>query len=88
MRRLLLRKNVTACRGSGEGVRYISTEERKPAVVTMPHSEYPSASAFLCTASMEQLELALIELLGKNVTNASPELVFNPAVLGILDADP
>lgn len=68
LRRLFAGRNVTAWRGLDYGVGRIPVEEWEPAVLTMPHSEYPSASAVICSASLGHLELSLRDEYGANFT--------------------
>lgn len=51
-----------------KGVGQVLGREWEPVVKIQPHSEFPSASAVLCTASLEHMELALSELVGPSGT--------------------
>lgn len=68
IRRLLAGKKVRAWRGLDKGVGLVKAEEWEPVVPIQPHSEFPSASAVLCTSTMEHLKISLEEFLGGNKT--------------------
>eukprot|EP00178_Gracilaria_changii_P016075 TRINITY_DN453_c0_g2_i1.p1 TRINITY_DN453_c0_g2~~TRINITY_DN453_c0_g2_i1.p1 ORF type:complete len:520 (-),score=58.80 TRINITY_DN453_c0_g2_i1:2177-3541(-) len=59
IRRLLKGKTVRAFRGIGKGVSMVSADDWEPVLRTQPHSEYPSGSAAICSASLEHLQIAL-----------------------------
>eukprot|EP00752_Nemacystus_decipiens_P008074 g7217.t1 len=63
--------------GPDEGVGTIKAEEWQPFIRTMPHSEYPSASACLCEAFTEQIRFWLD---GRD--EIEPPLQFPPPELG------
>lgn len=46
------------------GVRAVNLSEWEPLVPAQPHSEYPSASAVICTAALDHLRKGLYEVLG------------------------
>lgn len=60
--------SVRAWRGLRAGVGKIDVEDWQPAVRTMPHSEYPSLSAMVCTATLQHLQTALKDFLPDNST--------------------
>lgn len=66
IRRLLKGRKVLAFRGAGKGVGLVNADEWEPIIKIQPHSEYPSASATICQASLEHLEAALKEQVGQN----------------------
>lgn len=68
IRRLLAGKKIRAWRGMEKGVGMVKAEEWEPLVPVQPHSEYPSASAVLCTSTMEHLRICLEQFLGGNGT--------------------
>lgn len=59
VRRLLTGTRVHAWKGLKDGVGIVKAEEWEPVVPIQPHSEYPSASAVICTASLENLRIYL-----------------------------
>ncbi|PXF49138.1 hypothetical protein BWQ96_01087 [Gracilariopsis chorda] len=61
IRRLLKGKKVRAWKGLEEGVGLVDAVEWEPVVPIQPHSEYPSGSAVICTASLENLQIFLDE---------------------------
>ncbi|CAM9184717.1 unnamed protein product, partial [Laminaria digitata] len=63
---------VEAYAGPGEGVQTIKASEWEPFIRTMPHSEFPSASACLCQAFTEQVAL------GVGADDISPSLELGP----------
>lgn len=72
IRKLLAGKNVTAFRGIGKGVGEVKAEEWEPVLPIQPHSEYPSASAVICTAALEALEAYLKEVVLKDGEAVAP----------------
>lgn len=74
IRRLLAGKKVTAFVSEELGVRRVDADEYEPLVQTQPHSEFPSASAVLCEASLEYLKVALEDIFGTETP--LPRLVF------------
>lgn len=62
IRKLFYGKMVLAFRGYRKGVGVLKAEEWEPVVPIQPHSEYPSASAAICTSSFEHLDIALNHL--------------------------
>ncbi|CAN8074077.1 unnamed protein product [Agarophyton chilense] len=58
-RHLFPNKKVTAFKGIGKGIGDVAAAEWEPIVPIQPHSEYPSASAVICTAALEALESSL-----------------------------
>lgn len=78
IRRLLKGRMVRAYKGFGKGVGMVKAEEWEPVVKVQPHSEFPSASAVICKASADHLELALQEFLG-NKTIPAYENTLQPA---------
>ena len=85
IRRLLSGQTVNAYRGIGLGNGMIDADEWEPLLPVQPHSEYPSGSAVLCTASIERLKLGLEEAVGPNGT--IPALRANPP-LALLPGNP
>ncbi|CAN8066863.1 unnamed protein product [Agarophyton chilense] len=59
IRRLLKGRKVTAFLGVGKGVGEVSSDDWEPVLKTQPHSEYPSGSAAICSASLEHLQVGL-----------------------------
>lgn len=72
LRRQYRGKNITVWRGFGNGVGEIAADEWEPALRTMPHSEYPSASSILCKASMDAIENFVLDEGGYNATTVPP----------------
>lgn len=68
IRRFLSGKMVNAYRGFRFGNGMISADEWEPLLQVQPHSEYPSASAVICAASLERLQADLEEIVGPNGT--------------------
>lgn len=68
MRHLLPGQTIKAWRGFGYGVGDIKVEEWESSIPTMPHSEYPSATAVICTASLDVWDVAMKRILGQNAT--------------------
>lgn len=82
IRRLLKGKKVRAFRGVRKGVGLVDAEEWEPIVPIQPHSEYPSASALICSASFDHLEVGLEKLvLQGNGTLPPYELLLPPQSL-------
>lgn len=81
IRRLLKGRRVMAWRGLSKGVCEVSAEEWEPAVPIQPHSEYPSASAVICTASLEHMRAGLEDVVKVNGTIAAFETTIVPGVL-------
>lgn len=79
--RLFGNEKVMAWRGVDAGVGEIVASQWEPAVRTMPHSEYPSASAVLCTASLGVWQYAFQRMYGSNFTEP---VVTSFATAGIL----
>ncbi|KAI0567352.1 Bromoperoxidase/chloroperoxidase [Gracilaria domingensis] len=71
IRKLLKGKKVCAWKGLKEGVGFVEADEWEPVVPIQPHSEYPSGSAVICTASLENLEIFL-ETIVLNGTGTVP----------------
>lgn len=80
IRKLLKGKTVQAYKGLGKGVGSVKAEEWEPVVPIQPHSEYPSASAAICTASMEHWRASLKEFVG-NGTIPAYDAVFPPGII-------
>lgn len=66
IRRLLKGKVVRAFKSFQEGAGIVKADEWEPLIQTQPHSEFPSASALLCTASLEHLQLQLEKFIGNS----------------------
>lgn len=81
IRRLLKGKSVKAFKSLQEGVGIVKASEWEPVVAIQPHSEFPSASAVICTASLEHLQLLLDEIVGKNGTIPAYQVTFGPGTL-------
>lgn len=62
IRKIMKGERVRAFNWADEGVGFINAEEWETVLPTHPHSEYPSAAALICTASLEQLEISLKKL--------------------------
>lgn len=77
MRRLLANEKITAWRGQQNGVGDVAVEEWETAVRTMPHSEYPSATATLCSASLEGMGRLYLDEFGDNATLPKLEVTLN-----------
>lgn len=67
IRRLMSGKQVKAFVSEEIGVRKIDAGEFEPYVPIQPHSEFPSASAVLCSATMEYLKIGLERFVGEGV---------------------
>lgn len=87
IRRLLKGEMVTGFRGLSSGVGVVKASEWEPAIPPQPHSEFPSATAAICTAGFEQLKYALNDIVG-NGTIPPYELVINSGPLGLISASP
>lgn len=68
IRTLLRGKMIRAFKGLGEGVGRVKGEEWESLVAVQPHSEFPSATAAICEASAEFVQITLQAFLGKNVS--------------------
>lgn len=68
IRRFLSGKKFMAYRGFGKPLGLVKGEEWEPIVPVQPHSEFPSASATICTASLEFIQNALQSVVGANGT--------------------
>ena len=79
IRRLFSGKMVNAYRGFGKGNGMVPADEWEPLLQVQPHSEYPSGSAILCTASLEKLQLELEDTVGPNGTVPAFEFTVTPA---------
>lgn len=77
IRRLLKGKLVKAFRGVGKGAGLVKAEEWEPVIPVQPHSEFPSASAALCKASLGHLKFALADLF-RNTTLPPFQTVLTP----------
>lgn len=80
VRRLLRGGRVRAWRGAGRGEGGVRAEEWQAAIPVQPHSEFPSASAVLCTAVLEHLQEVLGEVVGGNTTMVPYEVTVTPGV--------
>lgn len=81
LRRLRRGERVRAWRGFARGEGAVSAEEWQPAIPVQPHSEFPSASAVLCTGVLEHLQLVLREVRGANASSIVPyEVTVTPGV--------
>lgn len=67
LRRLFSGQTITAYRGLDAGVGPIKVEQWDSVAPSQPHSEFPSASAVICKASLEHLKIFLGDLF-PNVT--------------------
>lgn len=72
IRNVLRGKKVRAFKGVGDGVGLVDAEEWEPVVPIQPHSEYPSASAIICKASLDQLDMSLKKLILKEGQSLPP----------------
>lgn len=63
IRRLLGGQRVRAYKNGFEGVGDVLAEEWEPLIPMQPHSEYPSASATICTATMELFQVSFESLI-------------------------
>lgn len=68
IRRLRGGQDVTAYINESVGAGSVSASEWEPIIPIQPHSEYPSASAVLCTASLEHTEFFMRRKVGPNGT--------------------
>ncbi|CDF38596.1 PAP2-like haloperoxidase [Chondrus crispus] len=73
LRRLFEGKKIRAFKSLDEGVGLVRAEEWEPIVPIQPHSEYPSASALICQATMDHLHAALTNFIKVNGTIAAYE---------------
>ncbi|CDF40781.1 PAP2-like haloperoxidase [Chondrus crispus] len=73
LRRLFEGKKIRAFKSLDEGVGLVRAEEWEPIVPIQPHSEYPSASALICQASLDHLHAALTNFIKVNGTIAAYE---------------
>lgn len=76
IKRLLKGKKVRAWRGIGQGIGIVKAEEWQPIIPIQPHSEFPSASATICSAALENLEFGLNHLVLKG-NGTIPPFSFN-----------
>lgn len=72
---------VRAYKGYGKGVGLVKAEEWRPVLPIQPHSEFPSASSALCTASLEQLQIAADDLILKGREQPTYEIIIHPGYL-------
>lgn len=84
IRRLWEGRIVSAFVNTDVGVKRVRAEEFEPLLPTQPHSEYPSASATICTASLENLRAAFNDKFGDNFTEPAFVLPVIPGVFRIL----
>eukprot|EP00177_Eucheuma_denticulatum_P005293 GFKZ01009628.1.p1 GENE.GFKZ01009628.1~~GFKZ01009628.1.p1 ORF type:complete len:511 (+),score=43.36 GFKZ01009628.1:227-1759(+) len=77
IRRLFGGKMIPAFKGLEEGSGMVLGDEWEPLVPVQPHSEFPSASAVICRASMDHLRLQLKDLFG-NISIPAFEAVVQP----------
>lgn len=68
IRKLRAGRRVRAYFGIDGGVQDMKVEEYEPLLVTQPHSEFPSASAAICQATFDYVDIVLKKQLGQNVT--------------------
>lgn len=66
LKEVLKGKNVPAFVSNEQGVQPVPVEEYRPFLAEQPHSEFPSASAVICTASLEGIQLGFDTLNGRN----------------------
>lgn len=78
IRRLLKGKTVRAYISFDESDGSVKVEEWEPVIPVQPHSEFPSASAVLCTGAMEHLQLVMDEQFGVNASLVPYEQMLIP----------
>lgn len=88
VRRFRSGQNITAYIDDSVGAGVVSGDEWEPLIPVQPHSEYPSASAVLCTASLEHTEVFLRHKLGPNATMPVYSQKFLPSQVTFPLAEP
>ncbi|CAN8074079.1 unnamed protein product [Agarophyton chilense] len=82
IRKLLKGRMVRAWKGLQDGVGLVKADEWEPVVPIQPHSEYPSGSAVICTASLENLQVFLETLVFKGNGTIPPfEMDIRPGLV-------
>lgn len=79
LRRLYKGSTVRTFRGLGQKVGPLPVDEWTSLVQTMPHSEYPSASAIICTAVLKHEELLQKDQFGADFVVPPFNLTIAPA---------